>query len=138
VTPLWDAITREATEADRAMVALDRVYAWAAGNEFSFQGRNQVHDDTREPRLPRGEWFGKWEPYEHWDSIAFLEPKLRKFLADEAFDVDAILRTWLDRGWLITGPDASRPSRISKKVRIGNGSAWAVVVKREAFNAIGG
>jgi len=136
--PLWDAITREATEADRAMVALDRVYAWAQGNEFSFDGREKTNQHTGDITLPKGEWFGAWSRNDHWTFIAFLEPKIRRFLDDEGFDTDAIFRTWLDRGWLEVGVDNGRKGRVSKPVRIGGGVVRAIVVKRGPLDTVGG
>jgi hypothetical protein len=51
--------------------------------------------------------------------------------------VDAIIRTWLDRGWLETGADSGRGVRASKMTRVGGASVRAIVVTREAFNALG-
>src|SRR5262249_12309511 len=124
---LWDDLTRSASDADRARYALAHVTSWATANQHAFDGRQlHGHDD---PRLPRGEWAGRWKSGDDWEEIAFLPHRLEAVLKEGGFDPDAIIRTWRDRGWLETGADRAR---LQKKVRVGGIEMWCVVVRRSS------
>jgi len=136
IGPVWEELTQEAGEADRAMAALRHVVSWAGVHRENFYrwgdgGRNQPHDG----------WAGRWddkskvnpgdEPGD-WKYIAFVQHILEKVLREAKFDPDPIIRTWKDRGWLKT----SEAQRNQFKVKIGENVVWAYAVTREAVDAV--
>lgn len=134
VDPVWEAVTAEAGEADRAAAALALVQSWAKSNEFAFDGRHRT-DGEGNPKLPPGGWLGAWEEGEGWGRIALMPHRLRGFLADEGFDVEAVLRTWQDRRWLDGGDGGKRSTRT---LRVFGTPTRVYALRRAAFEALGG
>jgi hypothetical protein len=102
---LWKAIVHSAEKADKASEALREVYAHACANQMAFIGRHIVKlDDSntqnQETRAPYRGWLGVWDKDEGWPFLAFLPNALKDLLEERGYDADAIVRTWLDRGWL--------------------------------------
>jgi putative DNA primase/helicase len=129
IDDLWEDLTREASEADRATHALSIIMSWATGHEQEFWGRHVSGQDGT-PRQPPGGWAGKWDNGEEWESIAFLPHRLTELLKIHGFEPEAILRLWRDREWLEVSEDRNRHH---KKISISGNKTWAVVVKRKAL-----
>lgn len=126
IDPLWDLLTREAAEADRAAVALSYVAGWAKRNSHRFPGRQ---DQADEQRPPHDGWAGRWDPGDDWDFIAFFPDALRRILRDLDFEADPVIRTWKDRGWL----DAPKQGRNTKQMRVQGERAELIALRREAI-----
>jgi len=108
---LWDCSISGADEADRAKVALEKTYGWATSNSTKFYGRNQSSSGGNEYE-PSGGWAGAWKEND-WKYIAFQPSKLEEIL--KGFEVEAILKTWKDRDWLLTdGKGRKKNTRINK------------------------
>jgi putative DNA primase/helicase len=129
IEALWEDLTREASEADRATRALSLVYSWATGHDQEFWGRHLTLDDGT-PRQPSAGWAGKWDNSEQWESLAFLPHRLTELLKASGFEPDAMLRLWRDREWLDVEGDRNRHQ---KQVRIAGNKTRAIVIKRSAL-----
>lgn len=135
IKPLWEALSAETTEADRAKNALDLIVSWVSANEHAFYGRER-RDQNGNPIPPPGGFAGRWDDEgplledNEWTFIAFYPHVLKKLLKDHNHDPDSILRTWRDRGWLDTSGDRKR---LQKKLRIGGEETRMVVIKRTAI-----
>ena len=127
----WAAVVKGSTEADRATDALRQVLSWATSQQARFHGRLEAEgDDGHAP--PTG-WLGAWARGEGWRYLAVLPTELRAFLERQKFDVDAVLRTWDDRGWLL------RDGRhLARKVTIGERKERCYAIAREACDAADG
>lgn len=132
IEPLWDELTREAEEADRAQTALDQVYSWAQANEHAFIGRESKHMNP-----PHGGYAGRWDPEDtlgsRWNFVAFYPVRLEELLSGLGYDTQAVLRTWRDRGWLEC--DRETPPRLTKRMKVGDKLARLYVLKRTAVEA---
>jgi len=128
VDPLWETLTAEASEADRAQVALGYMSGWAARNQHAFVGRAR-EDQHGEPIPPHGGWAGRWDAGDGWEFIAFYPDFLRRTMREMDFDYEAVLRTWKDRGWL----DAPKKRRNTKLMRVNGVRAELITVKKEAL-----
>jgi len=76
---------------DQAYAAAQAAYDWAATNLNRFYGQA-----TGDFEPPRG-WAGRWREEDDW--IGFTEGALKNEALRE-FDVEAVLRSWRDSGWL--------------------------------------
>jgi hypothetical protein len=133
IGPLWEALSAETAEANRAKHALDLVVSWAAANEHAFHGRART-DQFNNPIPPPGGFAGRWDKNpargdDGWSFVAFYPHALNKLLRDHDHDPDSILRTWRDRGWLDTSGDRKR---LQKKLRVAGEERRMVVIKRSA------
>jgi uncharacterized protein (DUF927 family) len=126
---LWNTATKEIDSADRPTAALRFVYNWAVSNQAKFWDKTQQNDEDREPY---GGWAGVWEK-ENWQFIGFATQTVKQILEDEGFDVEGIIRTWKERGWLITGGSGRM-----KQHRLKGQHFWSYTIKKEAIaEAIG-
>jgi putative DNA primase/helicase len=128
INGLWDDLITEASEADRAAHALASIMSWAHGNQQAFWGRHQV-DRDHHPKVPSQGWAGQWTYDDAWHFIAFFPHRLNELLRNLGFEPEAVIRTWRDRKWLITGSDRSRNHT---QVRMDKGKPWMVAIKRQA------
>lgn len=130
VEQVWPTLMADAQGADRVVAALKYAYEWATAHPERFFGRENV--DRSEPH---DGWAGYW-PVAHkgrpWEFIGFIPQKLERILAEGKFDVEAIMRTWADRDWLVTTTEGSTVRR-QKKVSLAGNSVWTVAVKRSAL-----
>jgi len=129
VASVWDALTREGAEADRASRALAFVLSWASGHEHEFSGRH-IRDQNGQPRIPYSGVAGRWDDSQEWEFIAFYPDRIAAILEEQKFEVEAILRTWRERKWLIIDKDRSG---FQGCVRIGRNNPRCVVINRKAF-----
>jgi hypothetical protein len=99
IEDLWNVLTAEAAEADRATQALLHVLDWAVANQDQFFGRRDTDKGS-----PSFGWAGRWEGHEvrrlSWPYLGFVPERLRHILVEGGFDFDAVVSTWRDRGWL--------------------------------------
>jgi putative DNA primase/helicase len=126
IQPLWDIAIRVTEEADRATVALQKVYEWAVVNQTSFWGRHNVNDVF--PRPPHMGWAGKWDQTT-WLFIAFTKGSINQILSE--FDVQAIIKTWKDREWLDTDKKGAM-----KQVRITGMQTNCYCIKRSTLEDV--
>jgi hypothetical protein len=150
ITPLWSELIQEASEADRAAAALRHVLGVAYANP----GKFYVKDGKLDP--PPDGWWGRWDPWpppvippagtgsaevvippidervDSWAWIGFVPHRLDTILADAGFDPASTLRTWKDRGWIMTTPEANGVMRGRSKAKLGKHSVWLVKITRRA------
>ncbi len=125
VEALWEDLVSETETADVATQALDMVLSWARGNEACFYGREQG------TRPPLQGWAGRWDSGNSWEYIAFLPHRLKELIKGFQFDFEAIIRSWLDAGWLEVDK-GSRKTR-QKQIRINGEKTGAYVIRRGAI-----
>lgn len=137
ISPLYDDLTREVAEADRAAAALRYAMGWAVSHRSNF-----FHLGSPESEQPHGGWAGRWDhdgdpPVPNttptaWEWVGFIPGVLTKVLEDGGFEVDPSIRTWKDRGWLkVDG------GRNQHKVKIVGEATWVVAVTRKGIEAAG-
>lgn len=132
ITPLWDDLLQEASEADRASRALAIVMEWAHAHVNEFFDSNSM-----ESQQPVRGWAGRWDRTTFlgnasWEVISFFPEKLKEVLQDAGFEFDPILRAWRDRGWVVQDAD----NRARHKVRIAGGSVWVVGIPYTTMQAL--
>ncbi len=120
----WEAVVQGSAESDRASDALRDVLSWATSQQHRFYGR--LDGDAGGDTPPQG-WLGAWANRADWRTLAVLPTELRGFLERQKYDVEAVLRTWEERGWLLR--DEGHRTR---KVTIGGRKERCVVVTRTA------
>jgi len=129
VPALLSAITRGASEADRAKGALEHVVTWAATHRSRFWNIEHASDEP-----PLG-WAGRWDD----DSLAgrceylgVTRQILDELLTKAGYDAIAAINLWRDRGWLAQ----SGSSRVVKIV--GDKCVRMVAIARDAVDEITG
>jgi hypothetical protein len=125
----WAAVCEGSAEADRASEALREVLSWAVSQQARFWG--QPSQSGPGEHAPSGGWLGAWASGENWTQLAILPTELRAILAKSGFDDEAILRTWVARGWLLDEP----PHR-TRKVAVDGRKTRCVVLTRAACDAV--
>ncbi len=133
-TPLdhaWSAVCAASGDADRASDALREVLSWAAGQQARFWGQPTVKATSEDG--PPGGWLGSWSGDDNWTQLAILPTEVKGFLARQAFDPEAILQTWADRGWLLT-----EGRHRTRKVTVGARKVRCTVLTRAACDAVSG
>ena len=100
VDRVYAMLTAETGEADRAAAAMRHVIDWAAGNSAQFTSGIGPKPD----HVPHQGLAGKLCVSERgdWGVLAFIPARLRQILADGGFHADAVIRLWIDRGWVET------------------------------------
>lgn len=90
---MWNELTTETAEADRALAAMQFVLNWAQGRprEFFTPGRCQDQE-------PSQGWVGRHNEGQY---IGFLPHKVDEILTQGGFEPVPTRRLWLDRGWLL-------------------------------------
>ncbi len=129
----WEAVLDASAEADRATEALDDALSWATSHQARFYGR--LPGEAPRQMDPMGGWLGAWPSNDHWHHIAFLNVELKNFLDRQGYDIEAVLRTWDDRGWLLKNKGGRHRT---KKLTVGIRKERCVVVSRHACDAVAG
>jgi hypothetical protein len=82
-------------------------------------------------------WAGKWNrrAHGHWPFIGFIPATLREILKEAAYDADAIISTWRDRGWLLV--DDSDKRQMHHQVQIGTTTTRVIAITAQAFRQAG-
>jgi hypothetical protein len=110
IANLWQEITADSGEADRAAVALRNVVSWANSRSTQF-----VSGTIR--NTASVECLGRWRVVPRESSanecIAIYPHKLDECLRALGFDPATIRRQWHDRRWLNTSP-----GKLTYKVRV--------------------
>ncbi len=129
---LWDQVVRQAQEADTAQQALSAIFDWAQGNRQAFLGGLERTDSHDDPIPPFAGWAGQWVAKPDWDSIAFIPIRLHQELQKLGYKHPrSIIRSWRDRGWLITDAE---DDRLTRKMRFNdNPNARLIVIRRVAL-----
>jgi hypothetical protein len=140
IGPLWDSLTGEAAEADRASEALRCAVEWAYAHSGEFSSEPT---DFGSPKPPSAGWAGHWKQpvmvmgrATSWDFIGFIPSKLKQVLTAEGFDAEAVVRTWRDRGWLLVDPSDRR--KRYHQAMVGNSKANLICFTRQAVEAVEG
>ena len=124
----WAAVRATAGEADRASDALREVLSWAGSQQARFWGQPGSGSATNGPP---GGWLGAWVAGEQWTQLALLPTELKGFLARQAYDPEAVLKTWAGRGWLRT-----EGRHRTRKVAVAGRKLRCVVVLRSACDVV--
>jgi hypothetical protein len=137
IGPLWEILTAEASEADRASEALRHVWGWAAAHQEELYacpiGAGRGDSEATQP-LPG--WAGQWNRHdERWRFLGVIPARLREILQEVGYDYDAVVSTWKDRGWLLV--DGSDATGRHHQVRVGAAKTRMVAVTRGAIEAVG-
>ncbi|BAH76534.1 DUF927 domain-containing protein [Solidesulfovibrio magneticus] len=120
---IWNTVSKNAMEADRATVALRHVYDWSVANRDKFfDGKSQ---DSNQHYVPSMGWAGRWDNGK-WSEIAYLKPQLTKIIEESVGEPDAIIRTWADRDWLYK----DRQGRNQRQLTIRGQKAWVYCLKK--------
>ena len=119
-------VAGELEEGDYATRALDAVRAWARSMIFQFHGKE---DTMRPPNEYVGVWRDSIAEKGEDRFVAFYPHRLKKFLVEQGFSYDAVIRQWRDRGWIKT--QGGRPTYV---VRIRDDTARLVVIPLAAWD----
>lgn len=134
VEPLWDELTKETQEADRAAVALRRAVEWAVAHREHF-----YHKNCSASNQPHTGWAGRWDldgvdvmtvGKAPWEWIGFTTDTLSLVFSDR-FEFDATVKNWMDRGWLKVSP-----GRFSLATRINDAHTYVYAIKRSAIDGV--
>lgn len=112
-------VAGELEEGDYATRSMEAVRAWGRSVMGLFHGKDDV-------MRPPNEYVGVWREYsENPDEqfVAFYPHRLKKFLVEQGFSYDAVIRQWRDRGWIRT--QGGRPTYL---VRIKDDVTRLIVV----------
>ena len=120
---IWDTVSKNAMEADRATVALRHVYDWSVANRDKFFDGN-AHDNNQ-TYVPSMGWAGRWDNGK-WSEIAYLKPQLTKLIEESVGEPDAIIRTWADRDWLYK----DKQGRNQRQLTIRGQKTWVYCLKK--------
>jgi len=89
--------------------------------------------------VPAGGFAGHWAGCQGatgaWEFVGFIPDRLSTILREGGFDVDGVLSTWRDRGWLHVDP--SDPAGKYHQVAIGYNKPRVIALRREALRAAG-
>ena len=96
--------------ADRPLAALQEVVNWSAAHQNHFVGRADRNSGGGYNQPPSG-WAGVWAR-EGWEFLGINGRILRRILKDEGFHPAEVVDRWRERGWLLTGTQATRPLRL--------------------------
>lgn len=122
IDELWPAVMQGAEQADKAKDALKTLWEWAVANQAKFWGRHKS-DNTGTPVEPHQGWAGRWDKPGSWAFLAATTGTLDLVLKD--FEVQAMVKTWADRGWL------SKPKKgYQKNVRVQNAICSLYVIPK--------
>lgn len=127
----WKSALVSAGDADRALAAIQEVFSWAVARPAHFWGRHEIFDER--PRQPSGGWLGGWSNLDSWSHIAILPDTLKTVLERGHYDVEAMLATWSERGWL-KRDDTHR----TWPAQVGSVVPRCYCIKREVYDAITG
>lgn len=100
IDELWEGIASATMEADRSMAALEHL------RSYSRSRRGVFFSVGKKNSTPQKGWMGRWdspgkatpEP----DAVSFFPSHLKEILEDGGFDYESTIRTWRDKGYLIT------------------------------------
>jgi len=110
---LWDHLVSQADDTQRSARALEDVHAWAVCHQRRFSEGHLSHNFGEADRI------GRWVRNADGQTVclAILPPALTRILRQLGYRQTAgIVRSWHDRGWLLTDDD--RKTRRHKTVRI--------------------
>jgi len=126
---IWNTVSTNATEADRATVALRNVYDWSVANREKFFDNKFQHGNQQ--HAPSVGWAGRWDGG-NWDEIAYLKPQLTKIIEDSVKESEAIIRTWGDRNWI----KKDNQGRNQRQLTISGQRAWVYCLKKSTIETV--
>lgn len=86
-------------DADIPRQALDHIYGLATARPNAFLHSGIGPGEARE-QTPPGGWIGRWEMGQDWNAIDMAAEWVDDQLSRAGYDVDAVKRSWLERGWI--------------------------------------
>lgn len=126
IEPVWDDLVSTSGDGDTAARALQGVYNWCVAHKSEFYSDGDYPTD----KPPLKGFAGRWDLI--WDWIGIMPQILSQVLSELKFEEDAIIRSWKDRGWLITDTD----NRNVKKIKILLETPRLVTIRRSAIEAL--
>lgn len=127
ITSVMQEVAGELEEGDYATRALDLVRGWAQANMHQFHGK----DDTLRPP-PK--YLGVWRGYaDTMPCVAIYPHELKRFLSDQGFSYESVIRQWRDRSWI-----RAQGGRSTYKIRIRDDTSWMVVIPFNVWQGSGG
>lgn len=138
VDDLYDALTAEASVADRAESAMRAALEHATSNQQAFYGRHR-QDHEGNSLQPGGGWLGHWPQGDDFEHIGFIDSRLHEILQRHGHeDPQALIRLWRDKGWLRMTKEQGGPQR-HLRARIEGARSYVVAIRGEvARQMLGG
>lgn len=133
MTRLWDYLVSQADDTQRSARALEDFHAWAVVNQRRFDDGHPSHQFGEASRV------GRWVRNADGQTvcIAILPPALKRILRQLRYpQADGIIRSWHDRGWLLT--DGDRQTRRCKTVKIAGEPVKCVAISGQAIVEVTG
>jgi putative DNA primase/helicase len=125
VLSLWDELTRDAAEADRAAVAMRFLLNYCATHRHLFEGGESLGHQSAP--VPYDGYVGRWShrvnPSEPHECRAVYVKVVNDLLSDEGFEPQSMKRMWRDRGWIIVNP-----GKTILKMRIPGGTVDTIAI----------
>lgn len=126
VMTIMREVAGELEEGDYASRAMDAVRGWGQANIKQFWGKE---DDFRPP----SKYLGVWRDADYDDPkfVAIYPHELKKFLVDQGFSYEAVIRQWRDRGWLKT-----QSGRSTFVIRVKDDTARLVMIPLSVWRPV--
>ncbi|MED3861114.1 DUF927 domain-containing protein [Priestia megaterium] len=121
---LWDEIISENKEVDRPKQALEDVMSWVYSNE------NKLFVRNGETIFKPSDCIGKWNE-EKDEDLCLYSIKLENFLQSQGYEAGAVVKSWVQRGWL-----KCDKGRTKKKVSVKGTKEWMYVIKIEEIDSL--
>jgi hypothetical protein len=144
IGPLWQELTSDSGESDRAEEALRHVINWAAANP------ERLFDPgapDRDKPCPHGGWAGVRRAAGAWGAgeaggagdgegyLGLFPDRLFEVLRQAGFSGEAVVRTWHDRGYLRCTREGN-VERTRLKVKVAGNTCWVVAVRRSVIDRL--
>jgi putative DNA primase/helicase len=130
---LWDHLVSQADDTQRSARALEDFHAWAVCHQNRFTEGNLTRQFGEADRI------GRWVRDADGNTVylAILPTALTSILRQLRYRQTAgIVRSWNDRGWLLT--DGDRQTRRCKTVKIAGESVKCVAIRGDAIIEVTG
>ncbi len=129
---IWGSVIGGAAEADRAKVALSRLWDWAVENQSKFWGRHKT-DSQSQPMEPHSGWAGRWDRGKDWKYVAFTRRTMEDLISSFGFDWSGTLETWKrDRGWL----ELDKQGRNQRQTQISGALVYCYRIPRNVIQDV--
>lgn len=124
VLSLWEELTQDAAEADRAAVAMRFLLNYCVTHRHIFEGSGFAHQSGL---VPHDGYVGRWSYQatigEAHECRAVYVKVVNDLLVKEGFEPQSMKRMWRDRGWIIVNP-----GKTTLKIRLSSGTADVIAI----------